>query len=100
MGVRLRLAATLVAAAALAPACTDGTTPDCSDGAQCTIPSVLSDATDEGDAPGDAQAADAGDAGDAMVSSDARDEAEMDASDGADGTIKDAGHPSDAAGGG
>jgi hypothetical protein len=93
MGVRrLRLAATLVAAAALAPACTDGTTPDCSD-AQCLIPSVVDDATDEGDAPEDAQAAEAGDA---MGSSDAHD-ADIDS---ADGAFKDSGHPSDSAGGG
>jgi hypothetical protein len=96
MGVRrLRLAATLVAAAALAPACTDGTTPDCSD-AQCLIPSVLGDATEEGEAPGDAQAAEAGDA---MGSGDALDAADLDAADAADAT-RDAGHPSDAAGGG
>jgi hypothetical protein len=94
---RLRLAATLVAAAALAPACTDGTTPDCSDGQPCVIPSVLSDATDEGDAPEDAQTAEAGDA---MGSSDghANDAADLDAADAAD--ARDAGHPSDAAGGG
>jgi hypothetical protein len=96
---RLGLAAMLVAAAALAPACTDGTTADCSGDAQCAIPSVLGDATDEGDAPDEAQAAEAGDA---MGSSDghANDAADMDAADAADGTARDAGHPSDAAGGG
>ena len=97
MGVRrLRLAATLVATAALAPACTDGTTPDCSD-AQCLIPSVVEDASDEGDAPGDAQAAEAGDA---MGSSDAADAADLDAADASADASRDAGHPSDAAGGG
>jgi hypothetical protein len=100
MGTRLRLAAALVAAGALAPACTQGTTPDCSD-AQCLIPSALSDATEESDAPAEAEAAADAGAGDAADATDTdRDAADAHIMDATDDSARDAGHPSDAAAGG
>ena len=70
---RLRLAAGLAAACAIAQGCTDGTTPDCSD-AQCLVVSVV-EAGGDGAADGSADdaddsAADGAQDGNAAVSED------------------------------
>ena len=55
------VAAGVLACAGVATACTDGTTPDCSD-AQC-LPVIVVDATSLGDAQGDVTVAEGGESG-------------------------------------
>jgi hypothetical protein len=92
MRQRLSLATGLVAFLAMAPGCTDGTTPNCAD-AQCPVVSVVEGGVDsapsEGGEPGEAAAGDAGDDGtqvpvrDAGAVSDGGADANPAASDGA-----------------